>query len=169
MLDQNLHQFGLRQSDTADGQSQAMISLPPAKDGSAPESWLGGVHPDGFLEFSKGFYHASSKLIRNVHSKKYSPTRDVLPVPPPLLLAVVIIYSDRFQAGYTSIEIPTLVYAEHSPGRLMRESEAAICRSLDKLHVAGHLIIESKAKLVQVRFRSGLYWLEAMRLYNQEL
>lgn len=108
---------------------------------------------------------ASLNYLREVSDNLYAVNRDVILVPPPILLATILIYRDRHQPGSSGIEIPTLVYADHSPGRLMRQSELNMRRSLDQLHEAGYLTIESKANLDQVRFRSGLTWLDAVRLY----
>ncbi|MFQ5854906.1 MAG: DUF4007 family protein [Anaerolineae bacterium] len=106
--------------------------------------------------------------LREVQDNVYAVTRDVAPVPPLVLLATALVYRDRFQPGSSGVEIPTLVYADHSPGRIMRQSELRIRRALDELHEAGRLTIESKANLDQIRFRRGMTWLDAVRTYYQE-
>jgi hypothetical protein len=119
---------------------------------------------------------APLNYLREVRHNVYAVSRDVAPVPPLILLVTVLIYRDRHQPGSSGVEIPTLVYAEHSPGRIMRQSEMYLRRALNELHEAGRLTIESKANLDQVRFRSGSTelttsgsaWLEAVRTYYQE-
>jgi len=118
--------------------------------------------------------------LREVRHNVYAVNRDVAPVSPLILLATAQIYRDRHQPGSSGVEIPTLVYADHSPGRIMRQSELYIRRALNKLHEADQLTIESKANLDQVRFRSGSTvseatlttsgstWLDAVRAYYQE-
>ena len=96
-----------------------------------------------------------------------APTQLPAPVPPPILLAPALVYRDRRQPGSSGVEIPTLVYADHSPGRIMRQGELYVRRALDELHEAGRLTIESRANLDQVRFRLGMTWLDAVRAYYQ--
>jgi hypothetical protein len=107
--------------------------------------------------------------LRQVKDNVYAVNRDVAPVQGLILLAAAMIYRDRHQPGSSGLEIPTLIHAEHSPGRIMRQSELRIRRALDELHSAGRLTIESKANLDQVRFRGGMTWLHAVRAYFQEL
>lgn len=111
---------------------------------------------------------APLSYLREVQDNVYAVTRDVAPVPPLVLLTTALVYRDRFQPGSSGVEIPTLVYADHSPGRIMRQSELRIRRALDELHEAGRLTIESKANLDQIRFRRGMTWLDAVRTYYQE-
>ena len=106
--------------------------------------------------------------LRELRDNVYAVPRSVEPVPPLVLLAACLAYRDRHQPGSTSVEIPTLVYADHSPGRIMRQGESAIRRTLDTLHEMRWLSIESKANLDQVRFHSGTAWLGAVRAYYQE-
>ncbi len=106
--------------------------------------------------------------LREVQHNVYAVNRDVAPVPPLILLATAMIYRDRHQPGSSSVEIPTLVYADHSPGRIMRQGELHVRRALDELHEADRLTIESKANLDQIRFRGGVTWLDAVRAYYQE-
>ena len=61
---QDLHQSDLWQSVKPESHSQSALAFPPTRDGSAPETWMGGVHPDGFLELSKGFYLYADRLSK---------------------------------------------------------------------------------------------------------
>ena len=106
--------------------------------------------------------------MREVRHHVYVVTRDVALVPPLIMLAASLVYRDRLWPGSSGIEIPTLVYADHSPGRIMRQRELNVRRTLGNLHEANFLTIESKANLDQVRFRSGMTWLDAVRAYYQE-
>lgn len=111
---------------------------------------------------------APLKYLREVQDNIYAVTRDVTLVPPLILLATALIYRDRLWPGSSGIEIPTLVYADHSPGRIMRQRELYLRQALDKVHETGRLTIESKANLDQVRFRTGMTWLDAVRAYYEE-
>lgn len=111
---------------------------------------------------------APLSYLREVRNNVYTVTRDVAPVPPPILLATALIYRDRFHPGSSGLEIPTLIYADHGPGRIMRQSELRIRRALNGLHEAGYLTIESKANLDQIRFRGGMTWLDAVQTYYLE-
>jgi hypothetical protein len=103
--------------------------------------------------------------LREIKSKVYAPTRDVVIVPPQIFLAAALIQRDRFHPGASGVEIPTLIHGDNSPGRLMRQREGYIRKALDELHEAGLLTIESKANLDQVRFKRDLTWLDAVREY----
>lgn len=120
-----------------------------------------------FVSYANEMF-APLKYLREVEENVYAVTRDVTLVPPLILLATALIYRDRFWPGSSGIEIPTLVYADHSPGRIMRQRELYLRQALDELHEAGYLTIESKANLDQVRFRTGRTWLDAVRAYYEE-
>lgn len=111
---------------------------------------------------------AALDYLREIGHNVYAVNRSVTPVPSLILLATSLVYRDRHQPGSSGVEVPTLVYADHSPGRLMRQNELTIRHSLDKLHEADYLTIEAKANLDQVRFRPGFTWLDAVRAYYQE-
>lgn len=106
--------------------------------------------------------------ISEIGSRTYGFRRGPLPVPPLIFLATVLAYRDRFYPGASAVGIPTLIYTENSPGRLLREGETEVRRSLDDLHDAGHVTIESKANLDQVRFRAGVTWFTAVHAYYEE-
>jgi len=110
---------------------------------------------------------APINYLKEIRKKVFSIQRDVALVPPPILLATMLIHRDRFHPGASGVEIPTLVHADNSPGRLMRQREAYIRKALDELHEAGLLTIESKANLDQIRYKSSITWLDAVRLYYQ--
>jgi hypothetical protein len=111
---------------------------------------------------------APLNYLCEVRHHVYAVARDVALVPPLILLATALVFRDRLWPGSSGIEIPTLVYADHSPGRIMRQRELTVRQALDELHDAGYLTIESKANLDQVRFRSGMTWLDAARAYYKE-
>lgn len=111
---------------------------------------------------------APLNYLREVQHNVYAVTQDVALVPPLILLATALVYRDRLWPGSSGVEIPALVHADHSPGRIMRQRESNVRRALGELHEADLLTIESKANLDQVRFRSGMTWLDAVRGYYQE-
>lgn len=108
------------------------------------------------------------KYLLEVRDNVYAVTRDVILVPPLILLATALVFRDRLLPGSSGVEIPTLVYADHSPGRIMRQRELYVRQALDELHEAGWLTIESKANLDQVRFRTAMTWLDAIQAYYRE-
>jgi hypothetical protein len=111
---------------------------------------------------------APLNYLREVQHNVYAVTRDVALVPPLILLATALVHRDRLWPGSSGVEIPTLVYADHSPGRIMRQRESNIRWALGELHETDLLTIESKANLDQVRFRSRMTWFDAVRAYYEE-
>jgi hypothetical protein len=104
-------------------------------------------------------------VLHEERDNVYAIHREAAPVPPLVFLAAMLVYRDRTYPGASGVEIPTLVYGEQSPGRIMRQGEMTIRRVLDVLHEADRITVESKANLDQVRFRGGMSWLDAMRAY----
>jgi hypothetical protein len=117
-----------------------------------------------FANYTTEFF-AKLDYLRETEKNVYTVNRHVMPVPPTILLSTILVYRDRFSPGASSVEIPTLAHAGHSPGRLLRQSELNIRQTLNELHEAGWLTIEAKANLDQVRFRTGITWLDAARAY----
>jgi hypothetical protein len=89
-------------------------------------------------------------------------------VPPLVLLAMLIIYCERFTPGATGVEIPVVCSADHSPGRICHQDEDKLRNGLERLHQAGKLSIESRANLDQVRFHSGTTAVAAITHYYQQ-
>ncbi len=108
---------------------------------------------------------AALDYLRVGENGGFAVNQNVVPVPPLILLATIMIYRDRHHPGATGVEIPTLTYAAHAPGRLMRQGELYVRQALDELHEAGRVTIESKANLDQVRFPSGATWFAAVQEY----
>lgn len=117
-----------------------------------------------FANYTAEFF-AKLDYLRETEKNVYTVNRHVMPVPPTILLSSILVYRDRFSPGASSVEIPTLAHADHSPGRLLRQSEPNIRQTLNELHEADWLTIEAKANLDQVRFRTGVTWLDAARTY----
>ncbi len=120
-----------------------------------------------FADYTTAIF-APLDYLNETRQNVFAINRDVTPVPPLIFLASLLIYRDRHQPGSSGLEIPTLTYADHSPGRIMRHGEPYIRQILDKLHETGYLTIESKANLDQVRFRTGFTWLDAVRAFYAE-
>ena len=89
-------------------------------------------------------------------------------IPPLIWLACLLVYRDRYYPGAASLETPLIVDAHFSPGRILRQREAAVRRALDELHNAGLLAVETRSGLDQVRFRREITWLSAVRRYFEE-
>jgi len=92
------------------------------------------------------------RYLRETDEGNYALTDSPAPVPPGALLAILLIYRDRFQPGASGLEVPTICTADHSPGRLLHLGEARVRALLNALHEAGRLTIEAGANLDQVRF-----------------
>ena len=120
-----------------------------------------------FAGYTTAMFAGLEYLAETDKRHVYRVNRAVVPVPPLILLATALIYRDRHLPGASGLEIPALVYADHSPGRLTRQSETYLRQSLDRLHESGLLTIESKANLDQVRFRVGGSWLVVVREYYE--
>lgn len=118
-----------------------------------------------FNVYTEEFFASLDYLHETENNNVYRVNRSVMPVPPLILLATTLVFRDRFMPGASSVEIPTLAYEEHSPGRIMRQNELNIRRGLNTLHEADWLSIESKADLDQVRFGRDVGWLDAARAY----
>lgn len=98
----------------------------------------------------------------------YDAPRDTGVIPPLIWLACLLVYRDRYYPGAASLETPLIVDAHFSPGRILRQREAAVRRALDELHNAGLLAVETRSDLDQVRFRREITWLSAVRRYFEE-
>lgn len=98
----------------------------------------------------------------------YDAPRDAGMIPPLIWLACLLAYRDRYYPGAASLETPLIVDAHFSPGRILRQREAAVRRALDELHNAGLLAVETRSGLDQVRFRREVTWLWAVRRYFEE-
>lgn len=98
----------------------------------------------------------------------YDAPRDIGAIPPLIWLACLLAYRDRFYPGAASLEVPLIVDAHFSPGRILRQREAPVRRALDELHNAGMLAVETRSGLDQVRFRREVTWLSAVRRYFEE-
>ena len=75
------------------------------------------------------------------------------PLPAPIFYLAVCAYREQFAPQAVTLEIPTLVNAENSPGRVLFQNERRVRELLEQAAGAGHLFIESRADLDQVRFR----------------
>jgi len=89
-------------------------------------------------------------------------------IPPLIWLACVLVYRDRYYPGAPSLEVPLIVDANFSPGRLLRQKEAAVRKALDELHNAGLLTVETRSGLDQVRFKRDITWLSATARYFRD-
>jgi len=98
----------------------------------------------------------------------YDAPRDTGVIPPFMWLACLVVYRDRYYPGAASLETPLIVDAHFSPGRILRQREAAVRRALDELHNAGLLAVETRSGLDQVRFRRETTWLSAVQRYFEE-
>lgn len=82
-------------------------------------------------------------------------------IPPLVWLACLLVYRDRYYPGVPSLEVSLIVDGNFSPGRILRQGEAAARRALDELHDADMLTVETRSGLDQVRFKRDVTWLGA--------
>ena len=89
-------------------------------------------------------------------------------VTPLIWLACLLVYRDRYYPGAPSLEVSLIVDGSFSPGRILRQREAAVRRALDELHDAGMLTVETRSGLDQVRFKRDVTWLGAVSKYIED-
>lgn len=97
-------------------------------------------------------------LISKEDKALYSGYWNTANIPALVWLAIILLYRDRYYEGAASLEIPLLVTAHYSPGRILRQKEAPIREVLDQLHNSGLLTVETRSGLDQIRFKQGLTW-----------
>ena len=89
-------------------------------------------------------------------------------IPPLIWLTCLLAYRDRYYPGVPSLEVRLIADANYSPGRLLRQREAAVRRALDELHDLDALTVETRSGLDQVRFRRDVTWLSALARYFED-
>lgn len=107
------------------------------------------------------------RLIRESKDGVYEAFWETGKIPPLIWLSTLLIYRDRYYPGVASLEVPLIVRGHFSPGRILRQNEAAVRRSLDELHNRGMLTVETRSGLDQVRFKRETTWLKAAIQYLQ--
>lgn len=121
---------------------------------------IGGIlsnYTDDFL--------AELKLIQKKEVGKYQAVFDVGIIPNLIWLSILLIYRDRYYPGATTMEIPLLVNAHYSPGRIMMQNEAIVRKALEGLHNEDLLSIETRSGLDQIRFKRDINWFSALKAY----
>lgn len=101
-------------------------------------------------------------LISKEDKALYSGYWNTANIPAFVWLAIILLYRDRYYAGASSLEIPLLITAHYSPGRILRQKEGPIRQVLDQLHNAGLLTVETRSGLDQVRFKHEITWFAAI-------
>lgn len=107
-------------------------------------------------------------LVIRIDDNHYGILTDHFAIPPYTWLACLMAYRDRYYPGAATLEIPLLINAHFSPGRLFRQNEQWVRAALDNLHGRGLLAVETRLGLDQVRFKSGITWLSAVARHFQE-
>ena len=75
------------------------------------------------------------------------------PVPPGVFHAAVVVYRERYAPGAATLEVMALARAANSPGRLFNLTERQVRDLLEEIKQTGHVFVETRADLDQVRFR----------------
>ena len=86
-------------------------------------------------------------------------------IPPLIWLTCLLVYRDRYYPDVPSLEVRLIADAHYSPGRILRQREAAVRRALDALHDMDMITVETRSGLDQVRFRREVTWLSALARY----
>jgi hypothetical protein len=86
-------------------------------------------------------------------------------IPAPVWLACILVYRDRYYPGAVSLEIPLLINAHYSPGRILRQKEIYLRQALDELHNSGLITVETRSGLDQVRFKREVTWFSVISRY----
>lgn len=89
-------------------------------------------------------------------------------IPPLIWLSCLLTYRDRYYPGVPSLEVRLIADGNYSPGRILRQKEAAVRRALDELHNAEILTVETRSGLDQVRFKREVTWLSAVHHYLED-
>ena len=100
-------------------------------------------------------------LVHKIDTGSYQSFWNTGVIPPYIWLSIILAYRDRYYPGASALEIPLIVRANYSPGRILRQNEATVRRVLDELHNAGLLTVETRSGLDQVRFKREFTWLSA--------
>lgn len=106
-------------------------------------------------------------LVQKTGKVSYICFSDTAVIPAYIWLSVILVYRDRYYPGAASLEIPLIVRAHYSPGRILRQNEANVRRALDTLHNAGLLTVETRSGLDQVRFKREHTWISAAARHLQ--
>ena len=117
-----------------------------------------------FRSYTEGFF-TPLRLLEKFDTGIYEVNSNTDQIHPAIWLACILIYRDRYYPGAPSLEIPLVVDAHYSPGRLFRQSELGVRRALDGLHNSGLLTVETRSGLDQVRFKRDITWLSALADY----
>ena len=117
-----------------------------------------------FRSYTEGMF-AQLRLLKKYETGIYEANSNTDLIHPSIWLASILIYRDRYYPEVPSLEIPLVVDAHYSPGRLFRQSELATRRALDELHNAGLLTVETRSGLDQIRFKREVNWLSTVARY----
>ncbi|MCH7963258.1 MAG: DUF4007 family protein [Bacteroidetes bacterium] len=86
-------------------------------------------------------------------------------IPDKVLLAVILLYRDKFFSNQVALEINELYKADNSPGRLTYMNEYKFREALERLRIQRLISIESFADLDQIKFNTSMNYLETLESY----
>lgn len=104
-------------------------------------------------------------LISKLDHSKYDCASNTHVIPDLIWLSAILVYRDQYYPSVPSLEIPLIVDANFSPGRIFRQNQVAVRKALDELHNKGLLTVEARSGLDQVRFKRDINWLSAVAQY----
>lgn len=107
-------------------------------------------------------------LINKEETGVYQAYSNTATLPPLVWLSILLVYRDRYYPGVSSLEIPLIVKANYSPGRILRQKEVYIRQALDHLHNDGLITVEIRSGLDQIRFKREATWLNVISRHLAE-
>jgi hypothetical protein len=114
--------------------------------------------------YTEGFLKPLNLLSR-LDLGKYACASNTQIIPGLVWLSAILIYRDLYYPSAPSLEIPLIIDANFSPGRIFRQNQMSVRKSLDEMHNVGLLTVETRSGLDQVRFKRETTWLSAIAHY----
>ncbi|MFQ6042122.1 MAG: DUF4007 family protein [Candidatus Poribacteria bacterium] len=109
--------------------------------------------PKEILTFVNAYTEQQFSKLRLLSAKDgtYSKTEPIA-VPDLIFLAATLKFRELFTPDETALEIDRIIYSEGSPGMVFFMNENRVRDLLERLRIEGHIYIESRADLDQIRF-----------------
>jgi len=89
-------------------------------------------------------------------------------VPPSIAFACILLHRDRFLPGVVTISLAHLGSDANAIGRIFNLTERQLRVLLKRIEEIGHIYVETRAGLDQIRFRGDHDFLDIVRRYYEE-
>jgi hypothetical protein len=90
------------------------------------------------------------------------------PIPPAIAFACMLVYRDRFQPRATVMDSTCLTGSPNSVGRVFNLRERQVRDMLEEIEQLGHVYVETRADLDQIRLRSEYDLLDVVSSYYED-